>query len=172
MLSPGAKEGLRLCLLIEQVSDRMRKPSTDLGPKASLGSTEMTVLWGLGIEARSQLSLRPVRKCPGTQVRLTCGGPSVPASPVPSSLLDGEHAPKATSVLRSLSCHLVMGGCGVRLARSASHRPHRHGGVTRGCGDLHCAFSWPGLWRPQPPRRSWRKRRFSVRIPDSGGGKI
>lgn len=44
-----------MCLLIEQVSDRMRKPSTDLGPKASLGSTEMTVLWGLGIKAWSQL---------------------------------------------------------------------------------------------------------------------
>lgn len=50
----------------------------------------MTVLWGLGIEARSQLSLRPVRKCPGTQVRLTRGVPSVPAPPVPSSVLDGE----------------------------------------------------------------------------------
>lgn len=36
--------------------------------------------------------------------------------------------------------------------------------------DLHCVFSWCGLWDPEQPRRILRKRRFPDPIPDSEGG--
>lgn len=57
----------------------------------------MTVSWGLGIEAQPQLSLRQARKCPSTQVCFTCRVLKVPDSLIPSSPLDEEHVPKASS---------------------------------------------------------------------------